>query len=131
MSADAQLQDAYQEWRRLAEAEGEAIRTSNWGVLSDCQRALQQLQPRIIRWTEEAHQEWNRQGLDRSSKEQELRTVIAGLIEIEWRNNALLNVLYQSAKSEQAELDQAGHNLRRVQRSYAPPSQAAAWNSFS
>jgi hypothetical protein len=130
MSADAQLQDAYQEWRRLAEAEGEAIRASNWTVLHDCQSALQRLQPRIIRWTEEAQQEWQRLGADRSSKEQDLRTVISGLIEIEWRNNALLNVLYQAAKAESSELDQAGHNLRRVQRSYtqSPP---AAWTSFS
>ncbi len=131
MSADAQLQNAYQEWRRLAEAEGEAIRASNWSGLHDCQTALQQLQPRIIRWTGEAHQEWNRLGLDHASKQQELRTVIAGLIEIEWRNNALLNVLYQSTKAEQAELDQAGQNLRRMHRSYAQPCQPAAWNSFS
>ena len=130
MSADAQLQDAYQEWRRLAEAEGEAIRASNWTVLHDCQNALQQLQPRIIRWTEEAQHEWQRTGVDRSRKEQDLRTVIAGLIEIEWRNNALLNVLYQTAQAESCELDQASHNLRRVQRSYTQ-TRPAAWTSFS
>jgi hypothetical protein len=130
MSADTQLQDAYQEWRRLAEAEGEAIRTSNWTAVHDCQAALQQLQPRIIRCTDEAQQEWTRLGADRSSKEKDLRSVVSGLIELEWRNNALLNVLNQAAKAEMGELEQAGQNLRRVQRSYAP-ARPAAWTSFS
>jgi hypothetical protein len=130
MSADAQLQDAYQEWRRVAEAEGEAIRTNNWGRIHDCQSALQQLQPRIIRCTAEAQQEWHRLGVDRSAKEKDLRSTITGLIELEWRNNALLNVLSQSARAELQELDKAGQNLRRVQRSYAP-ARPAAWTSFS
>jgi hypothetical protein len=55
---------------------------------------------------------------------------VTGLIELEWRNNALLNVLYQAAKAEMGELEQAGQNLRRVQRSYAP-ARAAVWTSFS
>ncbi len=130
MNADTQLQDAYQEWRRVAEAEGEAIRTSNWSLVHDCQTALQRLQPRIIRCTEEAQQEWTRLGVDRSTKEKDLRSVVTGLIELEWRNNAMLNVLYQTAKSEMNELEQAGKNLRRVQRSYAP-ARPAVWTSFS
>ena len=130
MSADTQLQDAYQEWRRVAEAEGEAIRNNNWPLVHDCQAALQQLQPRIIRCTEEAQHEWTQLGLDRTTKEKDLRSVVTGLIELEWRNNALLNVLHQTAKSEMGELEQAGQNLRRVQRSYAP-ARPAVWSSFS
>jgi hypothetical protein len=130
MSADAQLQDAYQEWRRLAEAEGDAIRTSNWHLVHNCQNALQQLKPRIIRCTDAAQHEWTRLGVDRAAKEEDLRRIVTGLIELEWRNNAMLSILYQTAKVEMGELERAGHNLRRVQRSYAP-ARPAVWTSFS
>lgn len=130
MSADAQLRDAYAEWRRLAEAEGEAIHARNWPQLLDCQNALQQLQPRIIRFTEAAQQEWTRLGVNRADREQDFRTVVSELIELEWRNNALLNVVTQAARVEINELEQAGQNLRRVQRSYAP-NRPPAWTSFS
>jgi hypothetical protein len=49
MSADRDLQNSYREWRRLAEAEGEAIRAGNWMLVFDCQNVLRQLQPRIVR----------------------------------------------------------------------------------
>jgi hypothetical protein len=130
MNADAQLRDAYAEWRRLAETEGEAIRARDWQLLLDCQHALQQLQPRIIRYTDDAQHEWTRLGVDRSDREQGLRLVISELIELEWRNDALLNVVAQTARAEMNELEQASQNLRRVQRSYAP-ARPAAWTSFS
>ena len=49
MNATDDLTAAYQEWRRLAEAEGEAIRVCDWGLVSACQKALQLLQGRITR----------------------------------------------------------------------------------
>jgi DNA anti-recombination protein RmuC len=130
MSADQQLQAAYAEWRRLAEAEGDAIRARNWNLATDCQNALRQLQPVIIRSSQEAQVDWARLGEDRDAKENHLRAVISELISIESRNNSLLNGMHDDAQARLNELKQAGHMLRRVHRLYGPPL-TAAWNSFS
>lgn len=130
MSASEQLQSAYQEWRRLAENEGEAIRGGNWSLVQNCQNSLQELQPQIIRWTQEARAEWQKLGYDIPAEENRLRTVIGQLIEIERRNSAWLSDIRSAARAELRELEQSGHNLRQVQRSYAP-ARASAWSSFS
>ena len=121
MSADLQLQNAYEEWRRLAETEGEAIRSRNWVLVADCQNALQQLQPRILSRLQDARDEWTRLGWDGSAREQSFRVVVAKLIEIERRNNAALNAAREAALAQFTQLEQTGRTLRQVQRSYAPP----------
>ena len=130
MSADSQLRDAYKEWRRLAETEGEAIRSGNWLLVADCQNALQQLQPQILDHMQDAQEEWSRLGLDRAAKEKSFRAIVAELIEIERRNNASLDAARQASLAQFAQLEQAGRTLRQVQRSYAPPP-SSAWTSFS
>ena len=130
MSADYQLQEAYQEWRRVAEAEGEAIRTRNWVLVADCQEALQQLQPVILHQTQQAHAEWKRLGQDRAAKEDTVRVLVSELIAIESRNNALLKDMQQAAQAHMGQLGQAGRMLRQVKRLYAP-SHPAVWTSFS
>jgi len=130
MSCEQQLEDAYQEWRRLAEAEGEAIRNRNWLVVADCQNALKRLQPEIIRRTDGAHAEWSRNGVNRESRENHVRGVITELIEIERRNGEWLDDARRVAQSQITQLEQAGATLRQIQRSYAP-APAAAWTSFS
>jgi hypothetical protein len=121
MNTDRDLQHSYHEWRRLAEAEGEAIRAGNWMLVFDCQNALRQLQPRIVRQTEAAHREWAALGLDPGAMEQEMETMIHALIELESRNNSLINARRCLAQEELAKLEQASLTLRRIQRSYAPP----------
>ena len=130
MSADSDLQSAYQEWHRLAEAEGEAIRSGDWLRVSDCQDALQQLQPRIIRAADLARQEWNHAGADPVEKENRVRATVRSLIELEWRNQALLDVHRRDAQEEMNRLEEAGRTLSRVRRIYAPV-RPAAWTSFS
>jgi hypothetical protein len=130
MSADHELHSDYKEWRRLAETEGEAIRTRNWRLVADCQKALQQLQGQITGHILEARKEWAQLGLDRVQKESNFCTLIVGLIEIESRNHALLRATQQDAKSRLGQLEQAGRMLRRVQSSYAP-ARPAAWTSLS
>jgi len=56
MSAGHELQNAYQEWRRIAEAEGEAMRQRNWPAVAECQNALEKLQPRIVQITNDTRQ---------------------------------------------------------------------------
>ena len=120
MSTHQDLQHSYQEWRRLAEAEGEAIRAGNWMLVFDCQNALHQLQPRIIRQTEAARREWTALGLDPEAMEGEVDTLIHELIELESRNNSLIDTRRWLAQEELAKLEQASLTLRRIQRCYVP-----------
>jgi hypothetical protein len=130
MNADRDLQDSYREWRRLAEAEGEAIRARNWMLVFDCQNALRRLQPRIIHQTEAAHQEWIARGLDPEVMENNLKATIHPLIELECRNISLIDARKKLAQEELTKLEQASLTLRRVHRSYVPPS-SSRWTSFS
>ena len=120
MNTHHDLQNSYQEWRRLAEAEGEAIRAGNWMLVFDCQNALRQLQPRIVRQTEAAHRECAALGLDPETMEYEMDTMIHSLIELESRNNSLINARRCLAQEELAKLEQASLTLRRIQRCYVP-----------
>jgi len=130
MNAGRELQNSYREWRRLAEAEGEAIRAGNWMLVFDCQNALKQIQPRIIRQSEAARREWATLGLDSNTMEDSLDVVIHSLIELERRNHSLIEARRQIAEEQLAQLEQASLTLRRIQRSYNPSS-SAGWNSFS
>ena len=130
MSAGHELQNAYQEWRRIAEAEGEAIRQRNWPAVAEFQSALEKLQPRIIQFTNDARQRSERAEVVSSGAEKDFRTLIAEVVEIERRNQSLLKGLHEAAQSQVNQLEQAGHKLRQVQRSYAPPP-PPAWTSFS
>jgi hypothetical protein len=130
MNANHDLKYSYREWRRLAEAEGEAIRAGNWMLVFDCQSALRQLQPRITRQTEAARREWEALGLDTDTMENDLRDVIHSLIELESRNNSLINARRTLGQEELAKLEMASLILRRIQRSYVPQN-ASNWNSFS
>ena len=130
MSADRELQADYQEWRRLAEAEGEAIRAGNWLQVCDCQNALQQLQPRLLEHTAAAQQESAGAATTRAAREAQVRAWVAPLIELERRNFNLLEARQRAAQAEFGRFLQASQTLRRLHRSYAP-AQPAAWSSFS
>lgn len=130
MNADHDLQHSYREWRRLAEAEGEAIRAGNWMLVFDCQNALRQLQPRIVRQTDAARCEWAVLGLDAEAKENDLHAIIRSLIALQSHNGSLIHARQCLAQEELAKLEQANLTLRRIQRSYVPAG-SAGWNSFS
>jgi ElaB/YqjD/DUF883 family membrane-anchored ribosome-binding protein len=130
MSADRDLNEAYQEWRRLAEAEGEAIRTCNWNLLSACQKALHGLQQRIVVLSEAARREWSRLGTERLVRQKTLEATVRELIELERNNETLLNSVREAAREKIEQLDQAGRNLKRIRRSYVREC-PTAWTSFS
>ncbi len=130
MSAEHELQHSYREWRRLAEAEGEAIRAGNWMLVFDCQNVLRQLQPRIVRQTQAARREWSVLGLDFEAKESGLSAMIHSLIELEQRNHSLIDARQRLAREELSKLELASLTLRRIQRSYTPMN-PPAWASFS
>ena len=130
MNAETQLHQTLQEWRRLAETEGQAISNCNWPLVAECQNALRNLQPKISEFTQTARQEWAGLGPQQRSRQDTLRQVIGGLIEIESRNYARLTALRQTAQSRLEQLESAGRTLRQVHRSYSPGT-PAAWTSFS
>jgi hypothetical protein len=130
MNPGSELHSVYQEWLRLAEAKGEAIRNFNWSLMTDCQKAVDELQPRILRLSRETRDEWAKEGPGHNPREVALRGVITDVFELESRNNDLLQKCRLDAGERLAQLERAGRLLRQVQRLYAP-ARPAAWSSFS
>jgi hypothetical protein len=130
MSAENSLLEAYEEWHRLTEAEGKAIRMRDWNFLLDCQRVIQKLQPVITQLNREVREEWRQTGVDLAAKEKKLRTVISELIEMGRKNKLLIQEAREVAKAERDQLEQASLNLKRLQQSYVA-ARPAAWVSFS
>ena len=130
MNADHELTEAYQEWRRLAEAEGRAIQACNWSLLAACQKALQNLQTRITKISGAARAEWKKMGAARKKREQQVNAMILELIELEKRNNTLLKSVRETTQQRLEQLDSASNNLKRIRRSYSSES-PMAWSSFS
>jgi hypothetical protein len=130
ISAESLLFAAYEDWRRVAELEGTAIRTRDWTLVTDCQKQLSELQQRILRLTHQAREEWRRAGVDRAEKENILRKIILDLIDLGTRNNFSVAAAKQGARQQVEQLNSARQNLRRVRRSYSP-LRPAVWNSFS
>ena len=130
MNAERHLNEAYQEWRGLAEAEGAAIGASNWGVVAACQKALQQLQERISRLSLAVREEWSKTGGNRAVKEAGLNATIHELIHLQQRNQTLLKGILETTRLKLDQFGQAGRNLKQIQRSYGS-DRPAIWNSFS
>jgi hypothetical protein len=130
MSAEQALLNAYSEWRRLAEAEGKAVRMRNWNLLLECQQAIKKIQPLITQLRFAARDEWKNSGADRAAKEDSLRAIVSKLIELGQRNKMLLQTARDAAQAKRQELEQAGRNLKRLQLSYVS-ARPAAWTSFS
>jgi hypothetical protein len=130
MTSEHEFLGDCQEWRRLAKAEGEAIRTRNWILVTDCQKALTQLQTQMSHHIQGAREEWKQSGPGGAEKERVVRALVMELIEIESRNKTLLSSLQDDTRSRINQLDQASRNLRRVQSSYAH-TRPEAWTSLS
>ena len=84
MCKEQQLQAICTEWKRLAEAEGDAIRSGNWAFLSDCQAAISRLPARLDPLLVHARTVWDREN------QQALNEVLRHLKEAQSRNVALL-----------------------------------------
>ena len=130
MNAEAELAEAYQEWRRLAESEGQAIQTCNWSLLAACQKALANLQQRITNLSQAAKAEWEKSGAARKAKEKKITVTIHELIALEQRNDTLLKAVRETARQQLEQLDRVGHNLKRIHRSYSGEA-PQAWTSYS
>jgi hypothetical protein len=127
-SPEAEIQRAYAEWRRLAEAEGRAIRAGNWGFVGQCQRAIAQLRPMIDRLTNEEPQPGSTS--DSLVRKASSRGTILELIELQRRNLHALQERRQKLSAHIEHVTRSGRNLRGIKRSYSAPV-AAAWSSYS
>ena len=130
MSHEHALFEAYQDWHRLAELEGEGIRTSDWPLVTDCQNRLAALQTRLIRLTTNAREEWRRNGADLTQKEETLRQTVSSLMQLEMENSARLSAAKEIARTQLNQLHAVRQNLKRVQRSYSTVV-SGRWSSFS
>ena len=129
MAIDAQLWDLYHEWKRLTESEGMAILTSNWSEVHRCQKAKQDLQPEIIRLTDQAKKELASASA-RSDFEGRIRQVVNELILLESRNSTNLQQQVSHGQRERAQLDMTSQRLRQVRQSYVPKS-GPMWDQYS
>jgi hypothetical protein len=118
MNAERDLLDAYREWRRLAETEGEAIRTCNWSLCAACQKALQHLRGRITALMPGLRAEWSQPGCNRIAKQQSLDKTINELIHLERRNQTLLQSIREATQTKLKQLGEAGLKLKQLRRSY-------------
>ncbi len=126
MEVNAQLLELYQEWKRLTELEGAAIRASDWAGVRHCQKSKQELQPQIIRATDAAK---NAPGGGREFEAQ-IRDCVNELIQLETRNSETLERRLEEVERSREELDQTSHRLKRVQKSYTR-GRGSSWDEYS
>jgi hypothetical protein len=119
------LNDLYAEWRRLTEAEGEAITGGQWQLLAAHQQRKQSLKLEIVDATQVWHTEWPQTETRQTEYERRFRPLVDELIQLESRNHELLCQRRRRVESELAELDRSRGQLRGVQRAYA--GQASSW----
>jgi hypothetical protein len=128
MKAEPDLDHAYAEWRRLAEAEGKAIREGNWLFVAECQQAIGRLRATVDQLIQQAHQETP--SPDAQDRKLSRRANVLELIELQRLNLTSLQQRRQRLANHIEQLSCAGRNLRGIQRSYAPPA-TPAWSSYS
>ena len=126
MDPSAELLELYQEWKSLTEKEGVAILSSNWAEVRHCQKAKQQLQPKIIQSSDLAK---TAPGAG-SAFEARIRECINELIQLETRNSETLGKRLEAVEREKNGLDRTSHRLKQVQKSYTG-ARGSAWDQYS
>jgi hypothetical protein len=129
MHSSALLWDLYEEWKRLTNAEGAAIKTSDWSEVRRCQTAKKQLQPKIIHLSESAKAECLTLA-DQDRMESQIRDYVNQLILLETKNNDILQSRLEHLTHERSEVDRTTARLRKVQKSYGA-SRDAIWDRYS
>lgn len=129
MHSSALLWDLYEEWKRLTNAEGAAINSSDWPEVRRCQTAKKQLQQKIIHLSESAKAECLTLA-DQERMESQIRDYVNQLILLETQNNTILQSRLEHLTQERSEVDRTAARLRKVQKSYGA-SRDAIWDRYS
>jgi hypothetical protein len=103
---DTALEDLIVRWDELTTRETDAIRAESWDTLAEVQRCKAAIQAAF--------------GPVALPIAPRLRSAAARLIDMERQNAATLGRRLEDLRGQLARLDQVGHNLRRVHRSYGP-----------
>ena len=122
--------EALRKWRRLAEAEGLAIRTRNWQAVAECQSSIQTLQPHLDSCAQTAREDWRRLGSEGDVRRGRFQALAAELAELSRQNESAIEQQRQKLAARFSQLGCSSRNLRRVQQSYVPAT-PAAWSSVS
>ncbi len=129
-NAHAELRGLYEEWRRLTELEGAAIRDGVWTEVERQQFLKQSLRDRIVRATQLWNAEQAGAEAARDVFEREFRPVVSELIAQEHRNQDLLHDQREHIQARLSELGQSATRLRGVQRTYGAVG-GSRWQSYS
>ena len=128
MSARDEIEEYYEEWRTLSDAEAPAIQQSKWAQMQQCQSRKAAIQKMIIQRTPAMEQELDVE--DAAENQRELRIVISDLISMERRNGELLAEKRRCMSAEQDGLEKSNRNLSRIRQAYTSKPQTA-WFSYS
>lgn len=118
----AELVDLYRRWRELTADEGAAIASERWSRVTELQTQKSGLQTSVDRLTAQLPKD--------ARLPAELATILRELVGMESENSRMLDQKLEAARSEQADLDRSGHNLRRLRGSYGQ-ARTACWQSYS
>jgi hypothetical protein len=116
------------EWRRLTELEGEAIRNHLWKEADECQSAKELLRPLILCLELECRRESGGDFPEELKKR--VQEKIQLLLLLEDNNRSALGVIHTEAVKESNALHQQTQTLRKLHKSYSSPA-PALWNSYS
>lgn len=113
----------FSEWRRLTESEGASIQAAAWEEVLRVQETKKRLQSEIL---EAEHRSAPWSAADRETR----RVLVSELVLLELRNLDWLGQQRTEAEAERAALEKSRLDLRRLHRSFVPPS-GGVWQSYS
>lgn len=114
-----------EQWLEFTQAEGAAIQSAAWAKL----RVIQARKADLKKSLAEAEARWVRE--NSGAVQKPFRAEVSRLISLETRNAELLAAQLRRAQAQQESLNDAGRNLRKIQRSYVPRTLPTAWQSYS
>ena len=120
----------YRQWQTFTEAEGEAIRSSDWKQVEHLQAAKQKLQKFIVTAAQTLRGEAESSGVNLTAIEKEFCDLVSQLIQLETRNREEIEVRRRQAQADLALVESSRQHLRQIQRAYAP-GRDAVWQSYS
>lgn len=129
MHTQYDLIELYSQWRRLTEAEGEAINQGRWQDVDHQQALKQELKDRILLATENWQSDYPVR-LTQAEYDRRFRAIISELIVMESANHATLCARREALQQERGRAGQTLQNLRGLNRTYGRQQQTC-WHSYS
>jgi hypothetical protein len=126
MGARHDIGSLLEQWRRLTEAEGEAIQATAWATLKEIHTVKVELQKDLTA----AIQKWTKAHPDVASSKNPFQAEVSRLISLEARNGEYLAAQYQKAAQNRKMSERALSTLRKVKQSYVRKTETG-WDSYS